>query len=354
MEYDIAIIGLGPAGANFARLIDSSMYTVAAIDKKSVRFPQKHSKPCGGLLSPSAQRSLAKFNLSIPSDIIASPQIFYVKTIDLDNKITNNYQRFYINIDRQKFDLWLMSIIPESVAVFDDATVIKIEEANGYYNITFRREGKTVIIRSKYLIGADGARSITSKHIFNIDERNYRLSIQEWYPEDNQKPFFSCIFDSENCDSYSWSLSKDGYFIFGGAYNIKTAKMAFEKQKNKLLKNGFSISSPLKREACLIYKLRSLHDFHLGVGRVLLIGEAAGFISPSSYEGISGALDSSFHLSAVFNLKKKDILAHYKKSTMKLRLKFLTKIIKTNILNNKYLRRLIMKSKIKNINVIDN
>lgn len=91
--YDIAIVGLGPAGSNFARLIDSNKYKVIAFDKKELDS-NKHSKPCGGLLSPSAQRSLAKFNLSIPGNIIASPQIFFVKTIDMDNNITNTTNAF--------------------------------------------------------------------------------------------------------------------------------------------------------------------------------------------------------------------------------------------------------------------
>lgn len=349
--YDIAIVGLGPAGSNFARLIDSNKYKVIAFDKKELDS-NKHRKPCGGLLSPSAQRSLAKFNLSIPGNIIASPQIFFVKTIDMDNNITNNYQRFYLNINRHKFDLWLMSLIPDSVTVCSGSTVTKIEKVNDGYEITYQRNDKIQKVRTKHIVGSAGTDSIVTKQ-FKKDKTKYRVCIQEWFQQNDKAPFFSCIFDSKNSDSYSWSLHKDGYLIFGGAYDTHNAKQAFNQQKLKLKEYGINITSQVKKEACLVVKLRSPKDFCLGKDRICILGEAAGFISPSSYEGISGALDSSYLLSQIFNAGDKDILKRYQKSTIKLRSKYLLKVLKANILCNTLLRKWIMKSKIKNLNLLD-
>jgi choline dehydrogenase-like flavoprotein len=140
--YDIAIIGLGPAGASFARLVDSQRYRVVALDRKDAQRPGGFRKPCGGLLSPKAQRALAKFNLSIPGHIVASPQIFYVKTIDMDHHLQRNYQRFYLNINRHRFDLWLMSLIPNTVTVYDRSSVTQIDDTGGVYTITFFRGKK--------------------------------------------------------------------------------------------------------------------------------------------------------------------------------------------------------------------
>ena len=44
-RYDIAVIGLGPAGSAFCMSVDTSKYRVIALDKKDTGF----SKPCGGL-----------------------------------------------------------------------------------------------------------------------------------------------------------------------------------------------------------------------------------------------------------------------------------------------------------------
>ena len=91
-HYDIAIIGLGPAGSTLARLL-SPKFRVAALDKKI--FGAESSgfrKPCGGLISGDAQKALASFDMTLPKDVLVDPQIFAVKTIDLKNKLTSHYQ----------------------------------------------------------------------------------------------------------------------------------------------------------------------------------------------------------------------------------------------------------------------
>ncbi|MBT3319871.1 MAG: FAD-binding protein [Clostridia bacterium] len=349
--YDIAVVGIGPAGANFLRLVDTERYSVAAIDKKAMDGSGGYRKPCGGLLAPDAQRALAKLNLSLPGDVIASPQIFYVKTIDLDSEITKNYQRFYINIDRQKFDVWMMSMIPQSVDVFERAMVRSIREEDGVYRIEVCRGGEVQVIEAKHVIGADGANGIVSRCFFGKTERNLRLSVQEWYEMSNREPVFSCVFDSENCDSYSWFLSKNRSFVFGGAYEIDGASQSFANLKEKLEGHGICLDSPVRREACLVYRLRTPSDFCVGGGSVLMIGEAAGFVSPSSYEGISGALDSSCLLSEVFNDSDEDVLRRYRRTTRGMRRKYTVKIVKSRILNNNLLRKLIMKSGVQSLEI---
>lgn len=351
--YDIVIVGLGPAGANFARLIDTTKYRVAAIDKKDTADSETFRKPCGGLLAPDAQRSLAKLNLPLPGQVLVSPQIFYVKTIDMDNNLSRNYQRFYINIDRHKFDLWMMSLIPTEVDLFCGNTVTDIQQKDGFYEIHYTKEHNKQTIRAKHIVGTDGANGIVSRSFFSKREEALKLSIQEWYEQSSGVPFFSCVFDSKNSDSYSWSLSKEGYFIFGGAYDKREAKIEFESQKQKLKSYGIDLCKPIKREACFLYRLRRARDFVLGKGNIVMLGEAAGFISPSSFEGISGALNSSYILSCLFNESCQDILKRYKKATRKLRAKYVLKILKSRILDNRVLRKLIMKSGMQSMEVVN-
>ena len=73
MLYDIAIIGLGPAGATAARLLDKQ-FKIIAIDLKS-EAGSSFRKPCGGLLAPDAQKALSRFNLTLPKDVLVDPQI---------------------------------------------------------------------------------------------------------------------------------------------------------------------------------------------------------------------------------------------------------------------------------------
>ncbi len=124
--YDIAIIGLGPSGSVLAQLL-SKKHKVIAIDKKN-SIEKGFKKPCGGLLSSDAQKALAKLDITLPKDVIVDPQIFAVKTIDLKNTLIRYYQRCYINIDRHKFDLWLKSLIPNHVEIYNNSYCSSIEK----------------------------------------------------------------------------------------------------------------------------------------------------------------------------------------------------------------------------------
>ena len=62
-DYDLAIIGSGPAGSTLARLVDSSIRTII-IDKKK-ETAGCFEKPCGGLLAPDAQRALSRYNITL-------------------------------------------------------------------------------------------------------------------------------------------------------------------------------------------------------------------------------------------------------------------------------------------------
>jgi len=116
--YDVAIVGAGPAGSTLARLIGHKL-RVLLVDQRSPLEPNQKvyqkSKCCGGLLAPDAQKMIAMLGLGLPGDLIVGPQLFTVRTIDLQNLMERYYQRFYINIDRRKFDSWLVSLIPATI-----------------------------------------------------------------------------------------------------------------------------------------------------------------------------------------------------------------------------------------------
>lgn len=349
-HFDIAIVGAGPAGSIFAREIVSRCpaMSVLLIDAQS----EENKKCCGGLLAPDAQKVLAQFDLTLPKSILSDPQIFAVETIDLDSRCVRYYQRHYLNMDRYGFDKWLLSLIPDSITVYS-ASCNSIHEENGAYtlNVTHASgEGESVFASA--VVGADGGGSVVRRQLIGGMPKQY-VSIQEWYEHKGQKlPYYSCIFDKETSDSCSWTIHKDGYVIFGGAFEKQGCKEAFERQKarlEKFIKTSFG--EPVKKEACLVTSPRKMSDFCCGKGSVYLLGEAAGFISSSSFEGISGAMLSAKLLAEAFE-KGKDhraVLRIYRKKTHSLRLKLFTKTFKRFVLCSPPLRRIIMKSGIQSI-----
>lgn len=178
--YDIVIVGAGPAGTNLARLI-GGRYKVLLLDKKSLNN-EGVSKCCGGLLAPDAQKMIAKLGLGVPKEILVDPQLFAVRTIDLTNNIERLYQRYYFNIDRSKFEKWLVSLIPDDVDIKFNAHVRGFEKTSEGYDVKYVNNGIELSAKTKIIVGADGAFSKVRRCINGkIEAPEEYISIQQWF-----------------------------------------------------------------------------------------------------------------------------------------------------------------------------
>ena len=350
--YDVAIIGLGPAGATLARLLSKEL-RVVAIDKKPSEEGEGFKKVCGGLLAPDAQKAMAKFGLTLPLDVMVNPQIFSVRTIDVRSGIVRHYQRHYMNLDRDKFDRWLISLISDKVDLIQNVSRTQIFREDDHFRIVAKYGEYERTVSARYVIGADGATSVV-RNTFNkkVKIKQY-IAIQEWFVDRHESPFYSSIFDPDTTDCYAWGLSKNGRFIFGGAFEINSGRDDYEKLKAKLVSLGFSLENPEKTEACLVLRPSGPKSFCCGDNGVFLIGEAAGFISPSSLEGISYAFTSASILADILNSGASNPNARYRRATSKIRMKILLKNLKMPFMYNPFLRKLVMKSGLASIKMID-
>lgn len=354
LHYKIIIIGLGPAGSVLASGLKTK-YSILAIDKKNPNLLDAgFQKPCGGLLAPDAQKALAELSLTIPKNVLVDPQIFSVKTIDFDNDLSRYYQRMYLNLNRHAFDLWLISKIKGNVIKAYSSVVTKIEkDKQGKYIVEYKNErNEKIVCSSNIIIGADGAASIVRRFLYPKAKFRYYTAIQQWFKNTDDLNLYSCIFDSKITNCYSWIVSKDGNLIFGGAYPSKNSRKLYDIQKEKVgLKLNLNLINPVKTEACMVLRPKKLKHFFVGYDNAFLIGEAAGFISPSSLEGISSAIISAVALTNILNEDKGNLNRKYKRATRKLKYKLYFKNFKSLFMYNPFLRKLVMKSGIQSVKV---
>jgi flavin-dependent dehydrogenase len=346
--YDIAIIGAGPAGATLARLLGKS-FKILIIDKrdlKSTATPSRFEKTCGGLLAPDAQEMLARFGLGLPEHVLTGPQLFAVRAIDIPEGIERFYQRHYINVSREKFDQWLVSIIPESVEIRYNSYFKFFKQEDNLYKITYRYQDKLYTDKAKILVGAEGAlsrlRKITCPDCNNI---NTYISIQEYFEGEPQNPFFSAIFDEEVTDFYSWTIPKGEHLLLGTAIPVcSKAYDKFELLKKKLKRYNFNFNNCIKREGAYILRPKNTAQIFTGKDNIALIGEAAGFISPSSAEGFSYAFSSAASLAEAIHKCFDNFLPLYNSELDSLITNIMIKNLKSPFMYNPLLRKIIMKS----------
>lgn len=359
--FDAAIVGAGPAGATLARLLAERGLDVAVIDrKKSDPADGGFHKPCGGLLAEDAQRSLSRQGLALPKSVLADPQLFSVRTIDFYTERERVYRRFYVNMNRHRFDLWLKSLIPAAAAVLHDATVRRFSRGgNGIFELAVYSAGEEKLLRARTLVGADGASSLVRRTLFPQHKIRSYTAVQEWFPAAGTRPLYACFFDERLTDCYGWAVSKDGELVFGAAFPRENASRAYEIFRGRAEKFGFALKNPSRTEACQVLRPEKMKDFALGDGNgAFLVGEAAGMISPSSLEGLSYALDSAEILADVLaealplDSSLFPVLAeNYRAGTLKLRLKLLAKILKNPFMYNPSLRRIVMASGVASMKV---
>jgi len=344
--YDIVIVGAGPAGSAFARFI-SGHYQVLLLEKRPMDEEENFTKRkcCGGLLAPDAQKALSRLGMGVPLKVLAEPQLFSVRALDFDNDLQGFYQRFYLNIDREKFDRKLYFSIGSHVEKKDNAFILTYLELNDRIVVDYKENGEVKSVETRFLVGADGAGSRIRRSFSPcLPDADY-LALQYTFEGPVNTPFYTSIFDKSITDFYSWIIPKNGCLLVGGALPVSpVVKETFEKLIVKLKEKGLIQGEALHKEASFICRPRRRRSIQTGTHRLALIGEAAGFISPSSAEGISYALRSGELLAECMNRSLNRFQKEYRKKTIPLKINIIIKNIKSFFMYHPFFRKFILRS----------
>ncbi len=309
-NYDVVIIGAGPAGCMAACHLDANLSVLLADSQTLPKY-----KSCGGALNHYAWDFLQKFNP--PEDILVEPKTINFRYVDWNRNIYRPTGLIFRNSLRYKFDAWLLTLLPPHIEVSSHTSLKGFDFSSNGILVHLTRDGNSLDVETKYLIDASGAGSETRVLLGRLVKEYYR-TVQFWVKTTkNLEPFFDCILMNRitNGHAYSYIMPKDAQAIVGSVFypNSRNVVQKHDLVIETLNKRLGAFGKVVKKEASKALKVSSGRELFLGKKNVLVTGEAAGFISPTSGEGISYALNSGMLCAQAINDGGKDALKVYRK-----------------------------------------
>ncbi len=300
-QYDVIIVGCGPAGATAGYLLGSFGIHTALIDKSI--FPRR--KLCGGILTHKTLKLLQRvFNetaLGLTTKKIinyasSNFDIFFKKQLLVQG--TSPFPFYFI--DRYSYDNYLLEKTKKlGVTVLEGEKVKSIDLDN---NVLSTSTGKR--LKARFIIGADGAHSVIRKNFpsthFNRIKWEYNLATAlEIFinRSEVQQTIDHPIIHFGYVDwGYSWIFPNENEIIIGLGGLNRINKRRFIRMFHEYV-SALELFPEMEKT-----QHTKIHGYPIPCGNtvrkpiyhnVMLVGDAAGFSDPISGEGIYQAQRSA-------------------------------------------------------------
>ena len=299
-QFDVCIVGAGPAGSIAALLLARAGQRVALLDRAS--FPR--DKVCGDGITPRGARLLDQLGVLAP----VAAEAFACNgmtlrgsehsSFDIDLKADRRGPCELLVLPRFRLDqLLLQQALATGLHYADQTKVLRVDQDEGGCSVLL--EGRAPILANTVLL-ATGAESqllracglLTDKPRLEHAARAYFEGVEGL----NRR--VTLFFDGIDMPGYGWIFPTSatsanigcGVFSRDGLPQLQRLRQLIDSHPLliRMLKNATLKDTPKA------YPLRT--DFNakqVGSGRILCIGEAAGLVNPITGEGIDYAFESA-------------------------------------------------------------
>ena len=282
--YDVIVAGAGPAGSTAARLCAEHGLRTLLLEKE--RIPRE--KPCAGGLSIAASRELG---LSLPGNLIER-RCRGMRLVVGETQTTVEVEHdVAFMVRRSSFDAFLAGEAARAGAELHEGEGCTVAARDEGYVSVGTQKGS---YRAKTLIGADGYFSAVAKVVrppFSTDEIRFCLITEIPLPEAEIEQRLGDLVEIDYGAvelGYAWLFPKRDHIAAGVGGSSSRARS----MKETFIRFLHARDLPVPRRIRGCYIPISRFRSPVRAGRVLLAGDAAGFVDSFSGEGIRYAAAS--------------------------------------------------------------
>ncbi|NVK04084.1 MAG: geranylgeranyl reductase family protein [Flavobacteriia bacterium] len=307
LNFDVVIVGAGPAGATAAICLSESNLKVALIDKSE--FPR--DKVCGDGLSPDIYNQLKVLPGNIAEEYMSLQEKLFcngVKIVAPNNEEAtvrfHNPDLHSYSSTRTDFDnlLFQNAAKKSNVETFTGSGVTEIKSDKNHHLLVL---GDGTEIKAKMVVGADGAHSVVASQLggIRIDRDHHYAGLRVYF--ENVTGLAHDVelhFLKEILPGYLWIIPLPGNRANVGIGMLSSYISEKKVNLKQVLEHALKTSPVLAPRFADAKALETIKGMGLPLGsrklsrsgdRYLLLGDAGHLIDPFTGEGIGNAIRSA-------------------------------------------------------------